>query len=96
MTNEEMEIMKQNTEALQAHTAAMREQTIALQEQAEATKNLTNFLKRMTEDYKSGGYIGVCEALSKAKRISDSFAESAQTIERASKRITDSNGGRRF
>lgn len=90
------EILKKYIETLEANTAAMREHTLALQEQAEATKNLTNFLKRMTEDYKSGGHIGVCEALSKAKRISDSFTESAQTIDRASKRIADSNGGRRF
>jgi sugar diacid utilization regulator len=90
------EILKKHIETLEANTAAMREHTLALQEQAEAIKNLTNFLKRMTEDYKSGGHIGVCEALSKAKRISDSFTESAQTIDRASKRIADSNGGRRF
>ena len=94
MNNEEL--IREQIAAMNANTAAMREHTLALQEQAETIKNLTNFLKRMTEDYKSGGHIGVCEALSKAKRISDSFTESAQTIDRASKRIADSNGGHRF
>ena len=95
LIREQIAAMNANTAAMQEHARALREHTAALQNEAETIKSFHRLIDRLTENCKSGGHIGVMEATDRLGKIAQMFRESADKIENASKRFSDSSSGRR-
>lgn len=87
----QIQAMNANTRAMEAYTAALREHTAALNNQAEETKQMRHFLERLTENYSTGGHVGVEETVDSLGRIAQMLHDSADKFEYASKRIADSS-----